>query len=86
MGPTYLVVCRLLPDVANIVAHLRPDMATCNSNASDTEADKAWSTKHMPTNNQMDLGGMLPVNLYNFDPLCSAEIQLHINPRCGIWH
>ena len=85
MGPTYLVVCRLLPEVANIVAHLRPDMATCSSNASELAADKARTTKHMPTNNLTNLGGMLPINLYHSDLLGSAEIQLHIDPGCGIW-
>ena len=46
---------------------------------------QARSTKHMPTNNLMNLGGMLPINLYYFDLLGSAEIQLHIDPGYGIW-
>ena len=31
-GPTYLVVCRLLPEVPSTLVHL-PPLATCNSNA-----------------------------------------------------
>ena len=48
IGPTYLVVCKLFPEVPNMVAHL-PALATCSSNASrETGKKKACNNSQTP--------------------------------------
>ena len=86
-GPTYFVVCALLPEVLYTLVHW-PPLETCSSNAYTVEHDEItfslnlrWFAIHLCTTS---LGWMLPINCDGFHGLHGTKIQLHIDWTCGV--